>query len=135
RLLRPDGAPAFFFGNDGIPRPTFLGAELLRSARPHPRSRIIVAPDAIPFVAEGRSLFSKFVVGGDPTLVPGQSTLLVDADDHLLAVGRLLLAPPEMGRLKRGVAVRVTAHERSPAPEPIEEEPVEDAEPPTSDGP
>jgi 7-cyano-7-deazaguanine tRNA-ribosyltransferase len=129
-LVDSHGAPAFFLGNDGIPRPTFVGAELLRKIRPFPRGRILVAPDAIPFVSEGRSLFSKFVTGGDPSLVPGQSALLVDADDKLLAVGRLLLAPPEMGRLSRGVAVRVTAHAKAPVPEPPEE-----PEPPTPEPP
>jgi 7-cyano-7-deazaguanine tRNA-ribosyltransferase len=120
-LRNRDGAPAFFIGPDGLPRPTFLGGQLLLAARPGPRGRIRVAPDAVPFVREGRSLFSKFVAGGDPTLVPGQTALLVDEEDHLLAVGRLLLAPPEMGRLRRGVAVRVTAHARSEAEEPPED--------------
>ncbi|MCI4367916.1 MAG: hypothetical protein L3K08_09195, partial [Thermoplasmata archaeon] len=129
-LRTSDGNPAFFIGPDGMPRPTFKGGERLMAARPGPRGRIRVAPDAIPFVREGRSLFSKFVAGGDPTLVPGQSALLVDEADELLAVGRLLLAPSEMGRLRRGVAVRVTAHARSPA-----EEPPEEADPAAPDGP
>jgi 7-cyano-7-deazaguanine tRNA-ribosyltransferase len=120
-LQTREGEPAFFVGNDGLPRPTFVGAKLLQKIRPFPRGRIVVAPDAIPFVSEGRSLFSKFVAGGDPSLVPSQSTLLVDAEDRLLAVGRLVLAPAEMGRLSRGVAVRVTAHARAPAGEAPEE--------------
>ena len=65
--------------------------------------------DAVPFVREGRTLFSAFVVQADPALVPGSSALLVDENDSFLAVGRLLLAPHEMARLPRGVAVRVTA--------------------------
>lgn len=73
----------------------------------------MVHEDAVPFVREGRSLFSTFVVQADPALVPGASALLVDEHDEYLAVGRLLLAPHEMGRLRRGVAVRVTAHARS----------------------
>jgi hypothetical protein len=48
--------------------------------------------------------------------VPESPALLVDPADTLLAVGRLLLAPYEMRRLKRGVAVRVTAHVRGGAP-------------------
>jgi len=61
-----------------------------------------------------------FVVQADPALVPGASALLVDERDSFLAAGRLVLAPHEMARLRRGVAVRVTAHARSPAPEPEE---------------
>lgn len=116
RVLWHDNRKAFFLGNDGIPRPTFVGAQLLHAALPSPRARIIVAPDAVEFVEHGRSLFSKFVAGGDSSLVPGSSAMLVDGNDRLLAVGRLELAPTEMGRLRRGVAVRVTAHSRQPEP-------------------
>jgi hypothetical protein len=43
--------------------------------------------------------------------------LLVTPEDELIAVGRLLLAPREMGRLSRGVAVSVTAHAAQPFPD------------------
>ena len=75
----------------------------------------MVDADAAPFVGEGRSLFSRFVRAADPTLAPGSSALLVDPDGGLLAVGRLLLAPHEMGVLRRGIAARVTAHRHVPA--------------------
>ncbi len=88
---------------------------------PPGRLRVVVADDAVPFVREGRSLFSKFVASADANLVPGSSALLVDGRDELLAAGRLLLAPHEMGRLTRGVAVHVTTHRT--LPEPPEEDP------------
>jgi 7-cyano-7-deazaguanine tRNA-ribosyltransferase len=108
--------PAFVVGNDGVPRPTYVGAERLLAGLPPGRERVIVGEDAAAFVREGRSLFSKFVVSADPSLVPEASALLVDEDDRLLAVGRLLLAPREMGRLRRGIAAWVTSHARSAAP-------------------
>jgi 7-cyano-7-deazaguanine tRNA-ribosyltransferase len=100
----------FGFGVGAVPRPTWRGAQRLHRALAYPRARIVVDPDAVPFVGAGRSLFSAFVRGGDSSLAPGAPALLVDPDDHLLAVGRLRLAPYEMGRLRRGVAVEVTAH-------------------------
>jgi 7-cyano-7-deazaguanine tRNA-ribosyltransferase len=114
RAILLDGQPMFTVGNDGLPRPTWRGAALLHAVRPFPAMRIIVDPEAIPFVETGRSLFSRHVRGGDSSLVPGSSALLVDDADRLLAVGRLVLAPPEMGRIPRGVAVRVVAHAREP---------------------
>jgi len=120
RAMVRDGDPRFVVGTDGIPRPTFRGAKELHAHLAPGRERVVVHDDAVPFVREGRSLFSSFVVQADPGLVPGASALLVDENDVLLAVGRLLLAPTEMGRLRRGVAVRVTAHARSPQPEPEE---------------
>ncbi len=122
RRLDQGSAPAFVIGNDGLPRPTFRGAARLHAALEPGRHRVVVHDDAAAFVKEGRSLFSKFVVGADPALPPGASALLVDRSDSLLAVGRLLLAPHEMGRLRRGIAVRVTAHARRPEGE---EEPLE----------
>lgn len=123
----PDGR-WFIFTDGAVPRPTWRGAVELHRTLGFPRARIIVDPDAAAFVQQGKSLFSRFVRGGDSALVPEAPALLVDPDDRLLAVGRLLLAPYEMGRLARGVAVRVTAHgkdhgdrisEEAPVPEPL----------------
>jgi 7-cyano-7-deazaguanine tRNA-ribosyltransferase len=122
RGLTREGARLFTVGNDGIPRPTWIGGQLLHKLRPFPAQRIVADSDAAPFVMEGGSLFSKFVRGGDSSLVPGSSALVVDEDDRLLAVGRLVLAPPEMGRIARAVAVRVVAHARHPDGEPVPEE-------------
>jgi archaeosine-15-forming tRNA-guanine transglycosylase len=104
-----------------MPRPTFAGGELLRAHASPSRERVVVSPDAVPFVREGRSLFARFVQRADPALAPGMSALLVDGQDELLAVGRLLLAPHEMRTLRRGVAVRVTAHRHAPS-EPLDAE-------------
>lgn len=120
RAMVRDGQPEFVVGTDGVPRPTFRGATRLHARLAPGRERVVVHEDAVPFVREGRSLFSTFVVQADPALVPGASALLVDENDSFLSVGRLLLAPNEMARLSRGVAVRVTAHARSRAPEPEE---------------
>ena len=106
--------PCFVVGDDGLPRPTFRGGTRLRPLLSGGQGRVVVAEDAVPFVRSGRSLFSRFVVGADPTLAPDASALLVSAGDELLAIGRLLLAPHEMGRLARGVAVRVTSHPAAP---------------------
>ena len=108
--------PAFRIGNDGLPRPTWIGAGLLHEFAESPKFRVTVADDAVEFVREGRSLFSRFAGSRDATIVPGSSVLLVDRDDTLLAVGRAELAAHEMGRLVRGVAVSVTAHARRPVP-------------------
>ncbi|MGC2289714.1 MAG: tRNA guanosine(15) transglycosylase TgtA [Thermoplasmata archaeon] len=109
--------PAFRIGNDGLPRPTWIGAGLLHRSVKAPGLRVVVRDDAVPFVREGRSLFSRFAGNVDPEIVPGASVLLVDRLDELLAVGRAELAAHEMGRLSRGAAVVVTAHARNPVPD------------------
>jgi 7-cyano-7-deazaguanine tRNA-ribosyltransferase len=116
REIASGNQPAFRIGNDGLPRPTWIGAELLHRAVAAPRLRVIVREEAVPFVRDGRSLFSRFAGAVDPEVVPGASVLLVDRADELLAVGRAELAAHEMGRLLRGAAVVVTAHRRAPVP-------------------
>jgi 7-cyano-7-deazaguanine tRNA-ribosyltransferase len=116
RTILDAGRPSFVIGTDGVARPTFHGGGLLLPLISEGRHRVTVTDDAAPFVAAGRSLFARFVVSADPGLVPGQSALLVDRHDALLAVGRLVLAPHEIPRFRRGVAVRVTAHVAAPVP-------------------
>jgi predicted RNA-binding protein (TIGR00451 family) len=114
RTIAASRYPAFHLGTDGLARPTFRGGRDLLPLLTEERRRVVVADDAREFVAQGRSLFARFVVRADPDLRPGATALLVDRSDDLLAVGRLLLAPHEMGAMARGVAVRVTAHARAP---------------------
>jgi 7-cyano-7-deazaguanine tRNA-ribosyltransferase len=125
RGLTAQERPAFVVGDDGIPRPTFVGARLLYEALPPGRERLVVTEDAAPFALEGRSVFSKFVERADPALVPGMSALVVDPSDRLLGVGRLHLAPHEMGRLRRGIAAVLTSHAHSSEPKLEEDEPLE----------
>ncbi|EQD58757.1 archaeosine tRNA-ribosyltransferase, partial [mine drainage metagenome] len=124
RGIEADGRPLWVVGNDGQAHPTFGGADWLLASAPGLVPRVTVHPEAAGFVASGRSLFSKFVVRADPSLRIEMTAPLVDPSERLLAVGRLLLAPEEMGRMARGVAVRVTGHARSPPelepePEPL----------------
>ena len=114
RTIAAPNYPAFHLGTDGLARPTYRGARDLLPLLTEDRRRVVVVDDAREFVAQGRSLFARFVVGADPSLRPGATALLVDRSDDLLAVGRLLLAPHEMGAMARGVAVRVTAHAHAP---------------------
>lgn len=111
-----DGRTWFVVGTDGLARPTYFGATQLAPLLGEGRGRVVVSDDAIPFVSSGRSLFARFVVSADPALVPDQTALVVSRSDAVLAIGRLLLAPHEIPRMHRGVAVRITAHAGAPVP-------------------
>jgi len=125
------GRTWFVVGTDGVVRPTFHGGAQLATLLGEGRGRVVASDDAAPFVTAGRSLFARFVVAADPALAPDQTALVVDRSDTVLAVGRLLLAPHEMGHFQRGVAVRVTAH--ASAPVPPDDAPVGGADEPPSD--
>jgi 7-cyano-7-deazaguanine tRNA-ribosyltransferase len=60
----------------------------------------------VPFVKEGKSVFAKFVKDCDPDLRPFDECLIVNENDSLLAVGRILLNRDEMLAFHQGMAVK-----------------------------
>jgi len=92
---------------DGLFVLTFEGAEKLHRLLPFPERRVIADEEAVPFIKEGKDLFAKFVVDMDETLRPYEEVLIVDRDDILLGVGKLLLSPEEAKSFKKGAAVQV----------------------------
>jgi len=82
------------------------GARRLHARFPFPVLRVVVADDAVPFVQEGKSVFSKFVLDCDPNLRPFDECLVVDRTDVLIAIGRTLLTRDEMLSFNHGIAVK-----------------------------
>ncbi len=83
------------------------GAEFVHAALKPTRLRVVVSDDAAPFVARGKTVFAKHVVGADPEIRPAEEVLVVDSRDRLLASGKALLAGEEMIAFKIGKAVVV----------------------------
>src|SRR6266581_1602781 len=92
---------------DGLFTLKAAGALRLRKAFDTPALRIVVDPDAVPFVREGKNVFAKFVRDADPELRPGDEALVVTPDDDLCAVAQTTMNRCEMLAFKRGVAARV----------------------------
>jgi len=93
--------------NDGRLALTLWGAKRLHQATAPPRLRVVIPNDVTPFISKGRSVFTKHVLRVDPLLRAGDEALVVDEQDHLIAVGVTLLAPQEILDLSRGVAVKI----------------------------
>lgn len=87
--------------------PTFFGAEIIKKFLPFPKYRIIISEDAIPFVVSGKSVFCKFVIELDNSILPEDVVFVVDKNDNLLAVGISKLSAEEIRRFKRGIAVKI----------------------------
>jgi 7-cyano-7-deazaguanine tRNA-ribosyltransferase len=92
---------------DGFFTLKLAGAERLHGAFPTPRLRVVVDPDAVPFLREGRNAFARFVQEADPGIRPGDEVLLVSREDELVAVARAAMSRREMLSFKRGVAAYV----------------------------
>ena len=92
---------------DGLFSLTVAGAKrVIESVKPK-RLWVRVQEEAIPFVAEGRSVFAKHVVDADNEIRPQEEVIVVDGKNKVLAVGRARLTGEEMKAFERGVAVRV----------------------------
>ncbi|PKK85795.1 MAG: tRNA-guanine(15) transglycosylase [Thermoplasmata archaeon HGW-Thermoplasmata-1] len=82
------------------------GARRLHAVLSPPAMRVTIHDDAVPFVAEGKSVFPKFALDCDVGLRPYDECLIVDSRDRLVGVGRVLLNREEMLSFKTGTAVK-----------------------------
>lgn len=87
--------------------PTLYAAFLLKSTAPYPRGRVVVVNEMVEDVLGKSSLFARHVLHIDYSLRAGDEVLVVDEEDNLLCVGRLVLSPEEVLHFIRGTAVRL----------------------------
>jgi len=92
---------------DGMLTLSMKGANKLHGFINYPGQRVVVNSDAAPFVAKGKTAFSRHIVTVDPEIRAGQEVLLVDENDRLLATGKTVLSALEMLAFKKGIAVDV----------------------------
>lgn len=85
--------------------PTCIGGERIRRSFRPPVLRVVVLNEFSREIGEGGNVFSKHIIDIDEELLPWDEVIVVDEDDRLLAVGRLVLAPIEALYYIRGVAV------------------------------
>jgi len=93
--------------SDGLFTLSELGARRLHAGIPYPGLRVVMNPEAAPFVGDGKTAFARHVIAVDPDLRANDEALLVDENDVLIATGRILLSPLEMLAFTRGTAVKV----------------------------
>jgi uncharacterized protein with predicted RNA binding PUA domain len=92
---------------DGTLTLSIDGAAALHKHISFPGGRVVVCEDAAPFVAKGKTTFSKHVLSVDPELRAGNEVMVVSESDDLLATGQLILSPHEISVMDRGAAVDV----------------------------
>lgn len=92
---------------DGMLTLSMKGARKLHEFIKYPGQRVTVNSDAAPFVAKGKTAFSRHVADVDPEIRAGQEVLVVDENDRLLATGKTALSALEMQAFKKGIAVDV----------------------------
>lgn len=83
------------------------GGRRLHELSVRPANRVVVDEEAVPFVGAGRNAFAKFVLEVDQRLRPRDEAVVVDDDDHPIAIGRVELSAKAIESFNRGVAVSV----------------------------
>ncbi len=101
---------------DGLFTLKLAGARRLRRAFAFPKFRVVVNDDSAQFNKQGKNVFSKFVVGCDDGIKPGDEVLVVDREDKLVALGKAIMNCWEMKKFSKGMCVKVregVEHEKS----------------------
>ncbi|RLG54696.1 MAG: tRNA guanosine(15) transglycosylase TgtA [Thermoproteota archaeon] len=95
---------------DGMFVPSLEGARKLIRVLPYPKCRVVVKKEFVEAVARGTSVFTHFVDDLDPEIRPYQEIIAVDGSDSVLAVGKTILAGPEVREFKRHPFMRIRHH-------------------------
>jgi predicted RNA-binding protein (TIGR00451 family) len=95
--VRPNGAWAL----------TIYGATVLSKSPRFKDNCVKVAPEAVPFVVGGKSVFCKFVQSAGKNIYPRSEAVVVSPDWEVLGVGTAVLNGKHMAMFKSGVAVKV----------------------------
>lgn len=67
---------------------------------------IVLKDEAEPFVRDGKSIFSKFIIEADPRIRASDEILVLNESKDLIALGRAVIGAKEMLEFKRGVAAK-----------------------------
>ncbi|WP_276251399.1 PUA domain-containing protein [Haloarcula rara] len=107
RQVHADDGRIATYATDGRFVLGLAGGRRLLEAFDAPAHRVVVGDESEPFVREGRNTFAKFVKQADPSIRPGDETLVVHENGDLLAVGRAELPGRGMADFETGMAVKV----------------------------
>ncbi|MFX0031206.1 MAG: PUA domain-containing protein [Candidatus Hodarchaeota archaeon] len=86
---------------------TLFAAKRIISNISTPKLRVIVLNEISEFIKKGRNVFCKHVIDIDADLRALDEVIVVNQDDELLAIGKLMFPTPYVKSFKRGIAVNV----------------------------
>jgi uncharacterized protein with predicted RNA binding PUA domain len=91
---------------DGLFSLSITAARILAENRGSANCFVTVQQDVSPFIANGHDVFAVHVVKAEGAIHPKDEIVVIDENNHVLAVGRALLSSSEMQTFKTGVAVK-----------------------------
>jgi len=107
RNIFRDGEHVLSMRNDGYLNLKIAGARLVLKHLPKPKLRCVVSQESFEFNAKGKNVFAKFVLDMDAELVPQDEVIVVNQDDEIAGIGKVLLTADEVASFKQGIAVKM----------------------------
>ncbi len=93
---------------DGLLSLSFTAAKfLMENLSSALHCSVTVRQDVAQYIADGGDVFAVHVVRADEEIHAKEEVIVLDEENHVLAVGRALLSSAEMKAFKTGVAVKV----------------------------
>jgi len=86
---------------------SLISAERIISNTPSPKLRAIVMSEVSEFIRKGRNVFCKHVVDIDSTLRPNDEVIVVNQNNDLLAIGKLVIPVPYVRSFQTGIALKI----------------------------
>ena len=82
-------------------------AERIINNTPSPKYRAVVMSEVSEFIRKGRNVFCKHVVDIDITLRPNDEVIVVNQNNDLLAIGKLVIPVPYIRSFQTGIALKI----------------------------
>ena len=96
-----------FRPNNGLFTLSFFSAKKIIENVKSPILRAIVLNEISEFIQKGRNVFCKHVIEIDSNLRPLDEVIVVNQNDELLAIGRVMIPIPYIRSFKTGIAINV----------------------------
>ncbi len=86
---------------------SLFSAEKIIKNIPTPRLRGIVMNEISDFIKIGRNVFCKHIIDIDDNLRPSDEIIVVNQEDEILVIGKLVIPVPYVRSFKTGIAIKV----------------------------
>jgi predicted RNA-binding protein (TIGR00451 family) len=84
----------------------FSAVKIIKSIPPL-KLRAIVMNEISEFIRKGRNVFCKHVIDIDDSLRPSDEIIVVNQENEILAIGKLVIPVPYVRSFKTGIAIKV----------------------------
>ncbi|MHA1533104.1 MAG: PUA domain-containing protein [Promethearchaeota archaeon] len=74
---------------------------------PSPKIRAVILSEVSEFIRKGRNVFCKHVVDIDSSLRPNDEVIVVNQNNDLLAIGKLVIPVPYIRSFQTGIALKI----------------------------